>query len=81
MELNELLSGLTGEELRDIARTNNIRGFAKLSKDALVGLISQSLYTDEISLKEVFNKLPDSQKYFLTILVKKTNGIYPLNDI
>lgn len=81
MDMHELLFSLTNEDLKELARINEIKGFSGLKKEDLAGLIYMNLYTMENSLQDKFEGLPDSQKYFLTILAKNTSGTNLFNKI
>lgn len=75
MYLLEVLEKLSKEEIKDIARREEIPGFSKLKKSDLIDLVCNNLYVNKELFKEIFYLCRPSQRYFLNILSKKRNGM------
>ncbi len=82
MSFRDLLSELNGNDLKDIARAQNIKGFAALNKGGVIELIAQYLQdaSDDVYTAAIQGLTP-SQAYLLWLLSKKQKGAALSNAI
>ncbi len=70
MQLGEILRLFTAEELKDIARTNDISGYSNFKKDDLVEYLVENLSLSKKQILEKLDLLTPTQKHLILLIAK-----------
>jgi hypothetical protein len=74
LTLDFFLQDLIADELKDLCRSNDVRGYSSARKDEILNLLKH-VYPDDESLIKRVRHLSDTQKGVLRLLARKPAGV------